>query len=117
MCSLYSAFTGDLGGPLTVLGNDPLRALAAHSVQFMSVGVGSGEWQVKEAKMNKVNGVVQLASKDCRETIIEPLARIAFEKAGIPLLPLYTDNVDARLWDDAEISSQVANFIETRLLS
>jgi len=111
-CSLYSAFAADLG-PVTVL-DDPLRALAAHSLQGLFVG--SSEWQVKEAKLNKVSGALQLASKDCRETIVMPLARMAFEKAGIPVLPVYTDNVDARQWDDAKIRDQVANFIETRLL-
>jgi len=101
-------------GSRKVLNDDPLRALASQSLPFL--GVGSAQGQVAVAKHSKVNGVLQLASKDCRETIVMPLARMAFEKAGIPVLPVYTDNVDARQWDDAKIKEQVANFIETRLL-
>lgn len=111
--SLYLAFTANLLGPRKVF-DDPLRALASRSIPFL--GVGSSAWQVKEAKLNQVNGVIQLVSQDCRENIATPIARMAFEKAGIPILPVYTDNVDARQWDDAKIRSQVSNFIETRLL-
>lgn len=111
-CSLYLAIAAD--GYQRNLFNDPLRALASRSV---FLGLGGSDWQVKEAKLNKVNGVVQLVAKNCRESIGAPLIRIALENAGIPVLPIYTDNVDAREWDDDLIKSQVSNFIETRLLS
>ena len=43
--------------------------------------------------------------------------RTIFENAGIPLLTIYADVVDAREWDDEKIKSQVSNFIEARLLT
>jgi len=42
--------------------------------------------------------------------------KIVFENAGIPLLTIYADVVDAREWDDEKVKSQVSNFIEERLL-
>lgn len=109
-CSLYLGVAAD--GYRRNLFNDPLRALAGRSV---FLGLGSSEWQIKEAKVNQVDGVVQLVSKNCREFINAPLIRVAFENAGIPVLPVYADNVDVREWDDAKVKSQVSSFIETRL--
>lgn len=112
VCFVYLAAASE-GYPRNVL-NDPLRALAS---RHLFIGIGDSVWYVKEAKLNKVNGVVQLVSKDCRESVATPLQRMAFENVGIPVLPIYADNVDAREWDDDLIKSQVSNFIETRLLS
>ena len=67
--------------------------------------------------MNKVDGVVQLAKKGCRESIEAPLIRMALENAGIQVLPIYADNVDPRDWDDTKMKSLVSDFIEARLLS
>jgi hypothetical protein len=40
---------------------------------------------------------------------------MALENAGIPVLPIYADNVDPRDWDDAKMKSLVSEFIERRL--
>ena len=40
--------------------DDPLRALASRQV---FLGLGGSDWHVKEAKLNKVNGVIQLVKK------------------------------------------------------
>lgn len=109
-CSAYLAAAAE-GYPRSLL-DDPLRALAS---RHLFIGIGDSDWYVKEAKLNKVSGVVQLVSKDCRESVVTPLQRIAFENAGIPVLPIYADNVDARAWDDEQIKAQVSNFIEARL--
>ncbi|MFC1867275.1 2-hydroxyacyl-CoA dehydratase subunit D [Thermodesulfobacteriota bacterium] len=111
-CSVYLAAAAE-GYPRNVL-DDPLRALAS---RHLFIGIGDSEWYVKEAKLNRVNGVVQLVSKNCRESVVTPLQRMAFENAGIPVLPIYADNVDARAWDDEQIKSQVSDFIETRIFS
>ena len=94
-----------------ILNNDPLRALAGRSLFLLRSGP---EWAVEQAKKFKINGVVQLAAQRCRVSTA-PLTRMVLEKAGIPVLPIYVDNVDARTWDDAKIKSLVSNFIETRL--
>ncbi len=111
VCSEYLAVAAD--GYQRSLLNDPFRALASRCV---FLGLRGGDWRVKEAKMNKVNGVVQLVKRGCRESIEAPLIRMALENAGIPVLPIYADNVDPRDWDDAKMKSLVSEFIETRIL-
>jgi hypothetical protein len=110
-CSLYLGLAAD--GYRRNLQDDPLRALAGRSI---FLGLWGSEWQVKEAKINQVDGIVQLIGKNCREYIEAPMTRMAFEKAGIPVLQIFADNVDVREWDDTRIKAQVENFIETRLL-
>jgi len=111
VCSLYLGVAAD--AYQRNLFDDPLRALAGREV---FIGLGDIHWPVKEAKQYKIDGVIQLVNKDCRESIETPLYRMAFEKAGIPVLPLYADNVDARQWDDTKIMQSVSEFIETRLI-
>ena len=110
--TLYLAVAAD--GYQRSLKQDPLRALASRSV---FLGLGGPDWCVKEAKLNRIDGVVQLVNKSCRESLNTPLTRLALEQAGIPVLPLYTDNVDPREWDDKHIRSLVERFIEDRLLA
>ena len=43
------------------------------------------------------------------------LTRMALEKAGIPVVELHANMVDARLWDDEKMKRTVEEFIETRL--
>jgi len=43
--------------------------------------------------------------------------QMAFEAAGIPVLPIYSDVVDAREWNDAEVTAEVSRFIEEKVLA
>jgi benzoyl-CoA reductase subunit B len=90
-----------------------LRAVASRHV---FLGLNDNDWYVKEAKRHRVNGAVQLVSRNCKMAIGTRLTHMAFENAGIPILSIYADNVDAREWDDSKIKTLVSRFIEERLL-
>ena len=57
-----------------------------------------------------------IANRSCIRDIGRRYTKIVFENAGIPLLTIYADVVDAREWDDEKFTSQVSIFIEERLL-
>jgi hypothetical protein len=57
-----------------------------------------------------------IVNRSCIRDIGRRFTKIVFEDAGIPLLTIYTDVVDAREWDDEKVESQVSSFIEERLL-
>jgi benzoyl-CoA reductase/2-hydroxyglutaryl-CoA dehydratase subunit BcrC/BadD/HgdB len=117
VCSIYLSNAAD--GYARDLLDDPLRALASRNV----VGpipygwIRDPDWLLKEAKSHKVNGAVMIVNRSCIRDIGRRFTKIAFENAGIPLLTIYADVVDAREWDDEKIKSQVSNFIEERLIS
>ena len=117
VCSIYLSNAAD--GYARDLLDDPLRALASHNV----VGpipygwIRDPDWLLKEAKLHKVNGAVMIVNRSCIRDIGRRLTKLVFEDAGIPLLIIYADVVDAREWDDEKIKSQVSSFIEERLLS
>lgn len=111
VCSMYLSHAAD-SYSLDLKG-DPLRSLAARHVFFG----GGDDWLVKEAKSHKVNGAVMLVTGNCVSDLGTIFTRKAFEEAGIPVVSIYANNVDAREWDDARIKSQVSNFIKEKLQS
>jgi len=117
VCSIYLSIAAD--GYARDLLNDPLRALASrHVVGPISYGsIRDPDWLLKEAKLHKVNGAVMIVNRSCIRDIGRMFTRIVLENAGIPLLTIYADVVDAREWDDEKVKSQVSSFIEERLLS
>jgi hypothetical protein len=80
------------------------------------LGLGDDSWLVKEAKLHRVNGAIQMVGRNCKAYMRAPLTRIIFENAGIPTLSIPCDNVDARQWDEPMIRSLVSTFIEERLI-
>jgi benzoyl-CoA reductase/2-hydroxyglutaryl-CoA dehydratase subunit BcrC/BadD/HgdB len=117
VCSIYLSIAAD--GYARDLLDDPLRALASrHLVGPIPYGsIRDPDWLLKEAKLHKVNGAIMIVNRSCIRDIGRMFTKIVFENAGIPLLTIYADVVDAREWDDEKIKSQVSNFIEERLLS
>jgi len=113
VCSMYLSIAAD-GYSRTVLHNDPLRALASRHV---FLGLGDDDWWVKEAKLHKVQGVVQMVTQSCRLSMTAPLTSLKLEDAGIPVVSISCDNVDARAWDEDRIRTLVSGFIEERILS
>ena len=71
---------------------------------------------MKEAELHKCSGAVMIVSESCIRDVSRKFTKIAFENAGIPLLTIYADVVDAREWDDEKIKAQVSEFIEERIL-
>ena len=116
VCSIYLSNAAD--GHARDLLNDPLRALASRRVVGpISYGsIRDPDWLLKEAKLHKVSGAVMIVNRSCIRDIGRRFTKIVFENAGIPLLTIYADVVDAREWDDEKVKSQVSNFIEERLL-
>jgi benzoyl-CoA reductase/2-hydroxyglutaryl-CoA dehydratase subunit BcrC/BadD/HgdB len=117
VCSIYLSNAAD--GYARDLLDDPLRALASrHVVGSIPYGwIRDPDWLLKEAKLHKVNGAVMIVNRSCIRDIGRRFTKIVFENAGIPLLTIYADVVDAREWDDEKIKSQVSSFIEEKLLS
>ena len=114
VCSNYLSVAADCYA--RDLLNDPLRALASRHV-VMGEYLRQPEWLLKEAKLHKVNGAVMIVSESCIRDVARKFTQLTFENAGIPLLTIYADVVDAREWDDEKIKSQVSTFLEERILS
>jgi 2-hydroxyglutaryl-CoA dehydratase, D-component len=89
---------------------EPMRALAA---RFVTMGdelrspTWASQWHLKEARSHGIDGVVSLGR-------VGYFDRLAFERAGIPVLELDVSHVDASGWDDDGIRRTVASFIEDR---
>jgi len=97
-------------------GDDPMRTLAARFAAFgdqINMPPWSSEWYLKEARHNRIDGVVHLVGDALRGA---PFITRALEEAGIPVCEIAAHNVDQRAWDDAAIKAQVSHFIETRIL-
>ncbi len=93
-------------------GDDPLATLAgrfaALSEQY-NMPPWSSEWYAKEAVHNQIDGVVHLTTDAVRGTHF--ITR-RIREAGVPVLEISGDNVDARDWDDGAIKSRISEFIE-----
>jgi hypothetical protein len=97
-------------------GDDPMRALAARFAAFseqLYMPPWSSGWYVKEARHHGVDGVVHLVSDDARGSWFTTRA---LEDAGIPVLELRADNVDARTADPDALTAAVATWLEDVVL-
>jgi benzoyl-CoA reductase/2-hydroxyglutaryl-CoA dehydratase subunit BcrC/BadD/HgdB len=116
MWSIYLALAADA---YARYGGDPLRALASRFVgmeDMLHMPPWNTEWYLKEARENQIDGVVHLVSSSCTQAVQGSyFIRKTFEDAGIPVLELYADTVDARDWDDVRMTSELEDFLETRL--
>ncbi|KAA0940373.1 2-hydroxyacyl-CoA dehydratase family protein [Streptomyces apricus] len=110
--SMYLAIAAD--GYLRY-GDDPLRALAARFAAFsdqLYTPPWSAEWYVKEARTHGVDGVVHLVSDDARGSYFTTRA---LEAAGIPVLELHADNVDARDAGPDILTRTVGDWLDRRV--
>ncbi|MFD6286535.1 2-hydroxyacyl-CoA dehydratase [Streptomyces sp. NPDC060205] len=110
--SMYLAIAAD--GYLRY-GDDPLRALAARFAAFsdqLYTPPWSAEWYVKEARSHGVDGVVHLVSDDARGSYFTTRA---LEAAGIPVLELHADNVDARDAGPEALTRTVGDWLDQRV--
>jgi 2-hydroxyglutaryl-CoA dehydratase, D-component len=97
-------------------GDDALRTLAARFAAFgdqINMPPWSSEWYLKEARHNRIDGVVHLVGDALRGA---PFITRALEEAGIPVCEIDAHNVDQRAWDDDAIKARVSHFIESRVL-
>ena len=99
---------------------DPLRALAARYIgmeDFLHMPPWNSGWFVREAKNNRIDGVVYMAPANCMQAV-EGSGFIvkALEKAGIPVLLFRGDPVDDRKWNRENMTELVGSFIEERII-
>ncbi|GAB2738586.1 2-hydroxyacyl-CoA dehydratase family protein [Amycolatopsis magusensis] len=111
--SMYLAIAAD--GYLRY-GGDPVRALAARFAAFsdqLYTPPWSAEWYVHQARTHGADGVVHLVSDDARGSWATTRALRA---AGVPVLELHADNVDARRSDPAYLDRSVGDWLEAEVL-
>jgi benzoyl-CoA reductase subunit B len=115
--SMYLAFGPD--GYIRYGLDDPLRALASRTVSMneqLHNPPWANEWIVDQAKRHRIDGAVVLEPLGSRPSATgNRFIERALERAGIPVLALRADMVDARSWDAAGARREGAKFIEERL--
>ena len=111
--SMYLSIAAD--GYIRDYRDNPLRALASRHL-YMGYCLRDPEWQLNEAKRFGVHGAVMIVASNCIDSVGNMFIKLVLEKAGIPVLPIYADVVDAREWDDEGIQNQVSQFIEERCM-
>ena len=113
---IWSIYLGLAADAYDRYGEDSLRALTSRFAgmeDMLHMPPWNADWYVKEAKEHKIDGVVHLISKSCTQSAGGTyFIKQAFEQAGIPILQLHADPVDARGWNEAEMISQIETFIE-----
>jgi len=118
--SMYSNFLSD--GYRRYFRDDPahaLRALASRHISMneqLHVPPWMGDWIVEQARAYGADGAVMLVPKhDRMGSFGSRLTKVALERAGIPVVELHANMVDARLWDEEAMRKTVEDFIEQRL--
>ncbi len=112
--SMYLAFGPD--GYIRYGLDDPLRALASRTVSFneqLHNPPWANEWIVEQAKTHRIDAALVLEPLGTRPSATGNLfIERALEAAGIPVLPIVADMVDARGWDGLEMRRKVGQFLE-----
>lgn len=100
-------------------GGDPLRALASRFLgmeDMLHMPPWNSDWYLNEAKKSRIQGVVHLVAESCTQAVQGSyFIKKTFEDAGIPVLELRADTVDARVWDNARMTAVFESFLENRL--
>jgi benzoyl-CoA reductase subunit B len=112
--SMYLSIAAD--GYIRDYRDNPLRALASRHL-YMGYWLRDPEWQLNEAKRFGVHGAIMIVASNCIDSVGNMFIKLVLEKAGVPVLPIYADVVDAREWDDEGIQNQVSRFIEERCMA
>jgi hypothetical protein len=112
--SMYLAFGPD--GYIRYGLDDPLRALASRTVSFneqLHNPPWANEWIVDQAKRHRIDAALVLTPLGTQPSATGTrFIELALEHAGIPVLPIFADMVDARSWDAAGMRRKVAQFLE-----
>ncbi|MFN0121948.1 MAG: 2-hydroxyacyl-CoA dehydratase subunit D [Blastocatellia bacterium] len=115
--SMYLAFGPD--GYLRYGLDDPLRALASRVVSFneqLHNPPWANEWIAHQAREHRIDGALLLIPAGSRPSVTGSyFIRHALAAAGVPVLEIWADMVDARGWDPAAMRERVGAFITDRL--
>jgi benzoyl-CoA reductase/2-hydroxyglutaryl-CoA dehydratase subunit BcrC/BadD/HgdB len=111
--SMYLAFGPD--GYIRYGLDDPLRALASRTVSMneqLHNPPWANEWIVHQAKTHRIDAALVLTPLGSRPSATgNRFIELALKQAGIPVLPVHADMVDARSWDAAKMRAQTAAFL------
>ena len=111
---MYLAFGPD--GYIRYGLNDPLKALASRTVSMneqLHNPPWANEWIVDQALRHHIDAALVLRPLGTRPSATGNLfIERALKKAGIAVLPIYADMVDARGWDPAAMRCTVEGFLE-----
>jgi benzoyl-CoA reductase/2-hydroxyglutaryl-CoA dehydratase subunit BcrC/BadD/HgdB len=115
--SMYLAFGPD--GYIRYGLDDPLAALASRTAsfnEFLHHPPWAAEWIVAQAREHRIDAALVLHPKSMKPSATGRLfIEHALEEAGIPVLPVAADVVDARAWDAAAARRAVGDFLDERL--
>ena len=116
--SMYLAFGPD--GYIRYGLDDPMAALASRTASFneyLHNPPWAAEWIVQQARDHRINGALVLRPRSMKPAGTGRLfIERALEEAGIAVLPIEGDVVDARAWDAAAARAAVKSFLETRVI-
>ncbi len=116
---VWSIYLGLAADAYARYGGDPLRALASRFAgmeDMLHMPPWNSDWYLKEAKKNGISGMVHLVAESCTQAVQGSyFIKKAFEEAGIPVLELRADTVDARAWDEARMTAEIESFLQNRL--
>jgi benzoyl-CoA reductase subunit B len=112
--SMYLAFGPD--GYIRYGLDDPLRALASRTVSFneqLHNPPWANEWIVDQARKHRIDAALVLEPLGTRPSATGNLfIERALQAAGVPVLPIAADMVDARGWNALEMRQTVARFLD-----
>ena len=115
---MYLAFGPD--GYIRYGLDDPMAALASRTASFneyLHNPPWAAEWIVEQAREHRIDGALVLRPRSMKPAATGRLfIERALEDAGIPVLPIEADVVDARAWDPAARAPAVRSFLDTRVL-
>jgi hypothetical protein len=117
--SMYLAFGPD--GYIRYGLDDPLMALASRTVSMneqLHNPPWANEWIVDQAKKHRIDAALVLTPLGTRPAATgNRFIERALEEAGIPVLPVVADMVDARGWDPQAMRRKVSEFFTLRVLT
>lgn len=117
--SMYLAFGPD--GYIRYGLDDPMAALASRLASFneyLHNPPWASEWIVQQARLHRINGALVLRPRSMKPAASGRLfIERALESAGIPVLPIEADVVDARAWDPKAARESVRSFLEKRVVA
>jgi len=116
--SMYLAFGPD--GYIRYGLEDPMAALASRTASFneyLHNPPWAPDWIVQQARDHRVTGALVLRPRSMKPASTGRLfIERALEEAGIPVLPIEADVVDARAWDPVAARVAVRTFLDTRVV-
>ena len=72
---------------------------------------------MQQARLHRINGALVLRPRSMKPAAAGRLfIERALENAGIPVLPIEADVVDARAWDPVAARESVRSFLEKRVI-